>query len=133
MTYALDSNIIQYLLKGDARVQGRFLEAIDGSNTYAIAPLVYYEVKRGLKAVNAKAKLNEFDKLCKLGMMGEMDIDVWEQAVNLYVELRNNRKLIEDADLFIASFCMVNGFVLVTNNTRHFERITGLQLEDWAN
>jgi tRNA(fMet)-specific endonuclease VapC len=34
-------------------------------------------------------------------------------------------------DLQIAAVAMVNGLTLVSHNTRAFERVTGLQLEDW--
>ena len=34
-------------------------------------------------------------------------------------------------DLMIASIAMANGLILVTHNTREFERIAGLEIEDW--
>ncbi|MDR3289431.1 MAG: PIN domain-containing protein [Peptococcaceae bacterium] len=131
MIYALDSNIISYMLKGDKQVQGRFQAEIENGNLYAVAPLVYYEVKRGLVFVNAKAKLREFDNLCKNGLMGDMNLSVWETVIELYVNLRRQGKPIEDADLFISAYCLVNSYTLVTNNTRHFENVNGLNLADW--
>ena len=35
-------------------------------------------------------------------------------------------------DLLIAAHAQSRGLVLVTNNTREFKRIEGLELEDWA-
>lgn len=35
-------------------------------------------------------------------------------------------------DLLIAAHAKSRGLVLVTNNTREFERVEGLELEDWA-
>ena len=37
MIYALDSNIVSYLLKGDAGVQERFQAAVDDGNHYVIS------------------------------------------------------------------------------------------------
>jgi tRNA(fMet)-specific endonuclease VapC len=34
-------------------------------------------------------------------------------------------------DLLIAAIALVNNLTLVTHNTREFERVEGLQLEDW--
>ncbi|MGR3176674.1 MAG: hypothetical protein ACUZ8E_01295 [Candidatus Anammoxibacter sp.] len=39
--------------------------------------------------------------------------------------------VINDADMFIASCALVNGFTLVTNNERHFKRIKELKVENW--
>lgn len=36
-----------------------------------------------------------------------------------------------DADLRIASIALVRGLTVVTANTRHFERIPGLSMENW--
>ena len=36
-----------------------------------------------------------------------------------------------DADLLIGSIARANSAVVVTGNTRHFERIPGLKLENW--
>ena len=34
-------------------------------------------------------------------------------------------------DLQIAAIALANNLILVTHNTREFERVEGLQLEDW--
>jgi tRNA(fMet)-specific endonuclease VapC len=35
-------------------------------------------------------------------------------------------------DMMIAAHALTVGATLVTNNTRHFERVKGLSLENWA-
>ena len=42
--------------------------------------------------------------------------------------LRRQGQLIPDLDLLIAATAVASGLTLVTRNTRHFARITGLQL-----
>jgi tRNA(fMet)-specific endonuclease VapC len=37
------------------------------------------------------------------------------------------------SDLLIASIALANNVILVTNNTREFSRVNGLQIEDWLN
>jgi tRNA(fMet)-specific endonuclease VapC len=54
-----------------------------------------------------------------------------ERAAELYAELRARGQLIEDADLLIAAVALVHDMTLVTHNTAHFTRITGLQVDDW--
>jgi tRNA(fMet)-specific endonuclease VapC len=43
--------------------------------------------------------------------------------------LRGVGMLIGDADLFIAATALQQGVTLLTNNRRHFERVTGLRME----
>ncbi len=63
MTYALDSNIISYMLKDNAAVYKQLERALENNDRCVIPPVVYYEVKRGLLAVNATAKAQDFDIL----------------------------------------------------------------------
>jgi predicted nucleic acid-binding protein len=37
-----------------------------------------------------------------------------------------------DGDVFIAAYCLVNSYTLITNNKDHFERINGLKFVKWA-
>jgi tRNA(fMet)-specific endonuclease VapC len=38
-----------------------------------------------------------------------------------------------DADIFIAAYCIVNGFTLVTDNVSDFSRIDELKVVNWKN
>jgi tRNA(fMet)-specific endonuclease VapC len=49
----------------------------------------------------------------------------------LKAELRRIGQTIAEFDLLIASVALVENYTLVTNNTRHYERINGLKLENW--
>ncbi|MCL1863582.1 MAG: type II toxin-antitoxin system VapC family toxin [Defluviitaleaceae bacterium] len=132
MTYALDSNIISYLLKDNDCVYNRYFDALSQGNKCAIPLIVYYEVKRGLKANDANKKMRSFEKLCfDIGVddLTQEDINV---ASDIYAERKRNGTPIEDTDLLIAAQCMTQGYTLVTHNTKHFEHIMGLELEDWT-
>jgi tRNA(fMet)-specific endonuclease VapC len=39
---------------------------------------------------------------------------------------------LDDIDLLIAGTAIANGLVLVTHNRQHFDRISGLTVEDWV-
>jgi len=131
MIYALDSNIISYLLKNDTEVKQQFQNSMDNNNLYVIPPIVYYEVKRWLKIRNATNQLQKFSDLYNNSVKNDMTLDIWEKAIELYVALRTTGKSADDADVFIAAFCIVNGYILITNNVNHFEFITELQVINW--
>ena len=50
---------------------------------------------------------------------------------NLKAELETRGEPLDDLDLEIASIALENNLTLVTNNTDHFKRIKGLELENW--
>ena len=130
--YAVDTNIISFMLRGDKKLQTKVLQEVSGGNDVIIPPIVYYEIKRGLIDYHAPAKLAAFEKLC--GMLGAVDMDTktLDIAAGIYAALKKVGKLIEDSDILIAASCIAHGYTLVTNNTKHFTGITGLNLEDWT-
>lgn len=95
------------------------------------SPVAYYEIKRGLLARNAIAKAAAFERLCFAVGIGEMDTNTWDEAARLYALHRQQGRLLEDADLFIAAFCLVGGYTLVTNNEKHFSMVDGLGFVNW--
>lgn len=84
-------------------------------------------------ACSAKAATNHQaidDFLSGIATVG-LDPAIARQFGEVKATLRVQGQLIEDADLFIATTALTYQLTLVTNNTQHFARITGLQLENW--
>ncbi|MCL1820984.1 MAG: PIN domain-containing protein [Oscillospiraceae bacterium] len=131
MTFAIDSNIISYFLKQDSKIKSKLKTESQKENLFIIPPIVYYEVKRWLLEKQALSKMREFEKLCKMIPIGEMNRNIWDKASSLYVYARKMGKPADDADLLIAAFCVVNDYTLVTNNVRHFEFIKDLKYTNW--
>ena len=77
--------------------------------------------------------MKAFARLYQDSIKTEMNLEVWKKSVELYCRLRLQGNLIEDADIFIASFCIINDYVLVTNNTKHFINIEELKMDNWKN
>ncbi|MCL2812430.1 MAG: PIN domain-containing protein [Clostridia bacterium] len=131
MIYALDSNIVSYMLKDDADVVARYRQEIDRGNDFVIPPIVFFEVQRWLLAQKLIRKLARFDALCQKAKQCEVTKPVWQKAAQLYAMLSQEGMLVDDTDLLIASFCIINDFTLVTNNIRHFGRIGELKCINW--
>lgn len=49
----------------------------------------------------------------------------------LRANLERQGRTLSLADMEIAAIAMANDFTLITGNTKHFERIKGLKLENW--
>ena len=130
--FVLDSNIVSfYLRQNEGIIQKVKDELLDGHEVL-ISPIAYYEVKRGLLAIKAEKRLREFTALCKILGVGQLDNSLLDCAADIYCELRENKKTVDDADILTAAFCKNHDFILVTHNLRHFEIISGLRYCDWV-
>ena len=135
MTYALDTNIVSYLLKyGEERelVAKKFYFHLDQGDDIVIIPIVYYEITRGLMKINSVNKTDIFnDMFSKFGMT-DFDFGIWNKSAEIYFKLREKGSMIDEMDILIAAFCIINDYVLVTHNTAHFNRIEELSCVDWV-
>ena len=132
MTYAIDSNIIIHLLRGTESVRKHRDNANNQGARFIIPPFVNYEIMRGFLCVSAPAKEAAYRRLCAYCSIGEMTVGAWERAAQIYAELYTKHFTVKDADIVIAAFCMVNDYSLVTDNTKDFENIDGLQFVNWV-
>jgi predicted nucleic acid-binding protein len=130
--YVLDSNIVSFYLKEHKQVISRLEEAILAGDEVLIAPIAYYEVRRGLLRVGAENRMKKFVKLCQMFAVGQLDNSILDVAADIYVKQCAQGRPMEDADILIAAFCKRHGFALVTNNTKHFDPIPDLPLLDWT-
>jgi tRNA(fMet)-specific endonuclease VapC len=53
------------------------------------------------------------------------------RAATIYANLHQRGVLIGDADILIATTGLEHGLLVVTNNENHYQRIAGIQLENW--
>jgi predicted nucleic acid-binding protein len=77
--------------------------------------------------------LKEFENLCRLFCVGNLDNSVLDAAAKIYADQRKIGQITDDADIFIAAYCLNNKYILVTNNTKHFGHIPDLNIINWTN
>jgi predicted nucleic acid-binding protein len=129
--YALDSNIVSFYLRGNITVIENIEKAIGEDHSIVITPIAYYEVKRGLLLIDAVKQIKKFEDFCNLFQVGKLGDYLLEDAITIYVQERKEKRNIEDADILIAAFCLYNNYILVTDNTKHFTNIKGLNTVNW--
>jgi tRNA(fMet)-specific endonuclease VapC len=59
-------------------------------------------------------------------------MDAADRYGEIAARLQQTGQPIGVMDTLIAAHALVTDLILVTHNTRHFERIPGLKLEDWT-
>jgi len=136
MIYALDSNTISYMLREEGNTLNNFVqEIVERKNGYAIPFIVAHEIERWLLYRPTRETMMYLDKFAKffgrVRNKAEIPETVWNKATEIYISLKAGGKLIGNADILIAAYCLVNDYTLVTRNTKDFERIEGLKLVNW--
>lgn len=131
MSYLLDSNIVSYILKRNVIVEQKFREVRRLKQDVFISCITYYEVKRGLLAINATRQLAEFNKFCQIYKILLIDdLEIIEIACEIYVDLQRRGFTIQEQDILIAATAIARGLTLVSNDS-DLLRVEGLSLENW--
>jgi tRNA(fMet)-specific endonuclease VapC len=136
MIYALDANIISFLLRPGKNqdVVQKFEETIGQEHDYIFPPFSHYEVLWHLLRKDATAQLRAFERLYqKSSAKISMDEADFLLAAKIKAHLEEQGTPIGHADIFIAAYCLNRGYILVTDNVDDFERIEGLQYVNWKN
>jgi len=132
MTYALDTNTIIAILKNNKDVEEKGDKVITAGDKLIIPPTVDYEIQRGLLYAPSPKKEKIYFSLRQHYGVGIMTPEMWVKSAHIYVDLRKNGFTVGDNDIYIAVFCLLNGYTLVTRNTKDFENVAGLRQVNWV-
>lgn len=131
--YLLDTNILSYFIKGTSAALTRRMAKAMQAQTIATSAICRAELRYGqnLMAADDRRRL-PIDLL-----LLELPALPWTAAAadcygQLRAALKRNGMPAGEMDTLIAAHALAEGLILVTHNTRHFEKIPGLKLEDWV-
>lgn len=131
MAYLIDSDTAIENLRGNARVKAMLVEK--GSIPKAISVITYGELLYGAR-ISRQAERN----LAVIRGLPDIFpiVGIGRSIIETFIDIKRNLEVegqpLDDMDLMIAATALTLNYCLVTNNTRHFERITGLDLENWT-
>lgn len=129
MRYALDTNTVSYYMRRQGSVVAR-VQAL-APQQIVLPALVIFEVRFGLLRVNRRESIDAFALMVESTTLLDFDLEAADHAARIRVHLEARGTPIGLADLLIAATARRHGCTLVTHNTREFERVPGLLLEDW--
>jgi len=128
--YALDSNSIIYLFKGQGRVAEHFLET--SPLDIAIPAVTLHELETGIAKSSAPAKRRaQLDDLVSLLTVLPFAAAEAKASARIRAYLETRGTPIGPLDILIAGTALSCGAILVTHNTSEFERVQGLTVVDW--
>ena len=131
MSYLLDTNIVTAFLKNKEIIKQKRRSVRHQREKMFMSCITYYEVKRGLLAVNATRKISDFLVLCQEAQVLLLDdMEIIERASEIYADLKRKGRPIQDADILIAATAMAHNLILVSDDSDML-RVQGLTVENW--
>ncbi len=134
MAVLIDTSILIAYERGQldvaARVVGReddeaFLSVISASELLHGAHRAIDPAVRVRRMAFVEAVLARFPVL-------EIDLETARAHAALWSSLAQRGEMIGVHDSWIAATCIAHDLILVTANTREFNRVSGLRIENWA-
>jgi tRNA(fMet)-specific endonuclease VapC len=127
--YLLDTNICIFHFKGKYNVQKRLQQT--GYENCAISEITLAELVYGAEcSADIEKNMNFINNFIRhvqvLPVLNAIGIYAKEKAL-----LRKNGNMIDDLDIFIGATAIVNNMILVTENEKHLNRLSGIKIENW--
>ena len=132
MKYMLDTNMCIFIIKHQPEdVIQRFMK--HDPDDICISAITYAELAHGVE----KSQAREKNRIALTVFLSEIQIvpfdDFAAQAYGVIkADLQNKGMPMGPLDTLIASHAKALNLTLVTNNTKEFARVAGLELEDWV-
>ena len=125
----LDTNIVVAYLNGQAGIAQRIAENL---LEVAIPSLVAAELYYGARASNrAEENVDRLNKLMEIIPIVDFELSADRCFGNLKADLRKRGKPTGETDAWIAAVALAHNATLITHNTKDFQHITDLKIEDW--
>ena len=127
--WQIDTNTVIAYFNGDTQVAARLKLLLP---EVAISSLVLAELLYGARAsARATENLERVRQFLAIVPVVDFDESSAEAYSQIRLALRRKGRPTGEVDALIASVAVAHGATLVTHNTKHFEQIEGLALEDW--
>lgn len=128
----IDTDILSLFFRNHPKVVANFTTYLNHYSYLNISIITYYEILSGLKYRDSHNKLTNFLEFIADHQVLPLTQESVSQSAEIYAKLRQQGTPIDDIDLLIAGVAMANNLVLVTHNTKHFQRVKELSIEDWS-
>lgn len=130
--YLLDTNICIYIAKHNpAAVRARFEQL--SADVLAMSVITLGELQHGAEKSQARAKaLAVLQQLQSVIQVRPLTEAVAQHYGHIRSALERKGQPIGNNDLWIAAHARAEGWILVTNNEREFNRVEDLAVENWV-
>jgi tRNA(fMet)-specific endonuclease VapC len=126
----LDADTVSYALRGHGQVGARLLE--HPPSEICISAITLAELGFGAEAKRSKKIRRAIRSFTKDVAVVPFDEASAERFGVVAASLATRGQPIGLYDTLVAAQALCLGLTVVTNNTRHFGRVTGLAVENWV-
>lgn len=130
--YCFDTDVLSAVIKPQPpmhliRRLARLAPTDQFTTAITVGELLYGAARRGSEPLTARVRALVESAQVVLPFDG----DAAERYGPLRAELEAAGRPLAEPDLRIAAICLAHDLRLITGNTRHFERVPGLDIENW--
>ena len=130
--YLLDTNICIYIIKQHSKQVIEHLRTLLVGDV-AISAITFAELEYGA----AKSSLPEQNREALIAFTAPLEVLPFDDNASLHygeirADLERSGMVIGAMDMLIAAHARSRSLKLVTNNSREFQRIHGLDIENWV-
>ena len=129
--YLLDTDTIIYNLKGNRAVQENLRRHFYDPLRISVITLMelYYGAYKSHKTASNLAKIKTLENALEVIQVGNESVEIFGM---LKANLEKSGTRLDDFDLILATCALAHNLTLVTNNEKHFKKIEGLRIANWA-
>lgn len=133
MIYMLDTNIIIYLMKNKPKSVAEKVVSLPKSDKLCMSFITYGELLAGVNGSQFSEQMRQKTQAITQNIpVLYPNAQVCELYGKHYTDLKQKGTPIGSNDLWIACHALSLGATLVTHNTKEFQRIDGLNWQDWT-
>jgi len=128
--YMLDTDTVSYAIRGEGQVAARLLE--HQPSEVCISSITLAELRFGAESKRSQRLHRSIN-----GFIADVAVVPFDQAAAdrfalAAAALARRGEPIGTFDTLVAAHALSLGLAVVTNNTKHFSRVAGLTVENWA-
>jgi tRNA(fMet)-specific endonuclease VapC len=126
----LDTDTASHVTRGTPSALRNF--SLAAGERLVISSITETELRKGALLKGSTQLWESLEQFMELIEIVDFDSKAARQAARVLVALRTLGKSNGDLDSLIAGHALSLDAVLVTNNTRHFENVPGLVIDNWV-
>lgn len=134
MIYLLDTSILIYLIKNQPPAIAKRVDGLPEDARLCMSFVTWAELLKGAERSTRKLEVRRrLEALARqVTVLYPAGSGICEHYAEQFTRLKDAGTLIGANDLWIACHALAEGATLVTHNTREYQRVEGLTVEDWV-